>query len=377
MTRTTKHFFGTLTAVLMAVSLAALILVAIATSAAEAQSSEEEQSSKEEQSSEGLQPAQAENSVTNPLKFVMANSTADNGKSGTYKAVAQCPDFYQAISGGFDLHRPISKWSIRASRPATPEEAGSETAWVVEAMKAGSAKFAPFTAYAVCAPESLVPRGVDSLYHTSSNGSLPSYWEVELTPPCAATDMAIGGGFAFVGSEPWLIDLTRSQPNPGGRFGSWIIKLENHDTGVPKRPAQDVRGYSVCIRRDLVKDLAFQQDTEWGKNVINSNTSRCPENTYLLSGGAGTSNDNSNNILWSHIRPGGGSEADPPKTWSAGAEDFRIFQVSKIPLTAHAMCGRFADQPGGGGGKLSGKNRGWGDGEGGGRAKEEDASGGR
>jgi hypothetical protein len=178
--------------------------------------------------------------------------------------------------------------------------------------------------------------------------------------------MAIGGGFAFVALHHTALDLTRNQPNPGGQFSSWIVRVNN--IGGP----QDVRAYSVCIRKDLVKDLRFIEKTEKNRGVINSNTERCPQNTYLLSGGGSVPEQQDETAInWSHIRPGGGSEADPPKDWAVGAMDMRIFRFSNLMISAHAICGRLGSKSlGGGGGKLSGKNPGWGDGMGGGRFKK-------
>ena len=365
MTRTTKHFFGALTAVLLAVGLAALVLMTIAASA-------------------GAQPAEAQppmpggpDALTKPLKFVTADSPPSSTANRTYKAVAQCPPFYLAISGGFDLHLGADHWRIRASRPATPEEANAQTAWVAEAVSARRV-VNPFTAYAVCVHESLVPRG-DSLYYTSDSGKIPgnSNSTSVLTPGCGS-HRAIGGGFSF-GSENLWTRLVRTQPNPGSDFRSWIVAARNNDPSSFRPPPQDMTAYAVCIRDDLWKDRAFIDTPSSGKGVINSNTTPCPANTYLLSGGGGTGNNNAEDILWSHIRPGGGSEADPPKAWSSGAIDARYFKVSNIAVHAHALCGRLGSKSLGSadGEKASGNNPGWGDGEGGGRSKEEDASGGR
>ena len=121
----------------------------------------------------------------------------------------------------------------------------------------------------------------DSLYYASSSATIRARTAAVFTPPCRSTHMAIGGGFAFVALHHTALDLTRNQPNPGGQFSSWIVRVNN--IGGP----QDVRAYSVCIRKDLVKDLRFIEKTEKNRGVINSNTERCPQNTYLLSGGAG------------------------------------------------------------------------------------------
>jgi hypothetical protein len=345
-----KSVWGASTALVAAAMLTAACLVAVAV--------------------EAVAPAEAQprsGGPDNPVRYVMQDSSPVSSPELTYKAVARCPNSYQAISGGFDVHyQKDAPLLVGASRPATPGEANPESAWVVEAVKARETirPSRPFTAYAVCVHESLVPRG-DSLYYASSSATIRARSAAVFTPPCRSTHMAIGGGFAFVALHHNALDLTRNQPNPGGQFSSWIVRVNN--IGGP----QDVRAYSVCIRKDLVKDLRFIEKTEKNTGVINSNTERCPQNTYLLSGGAGTADRYSNDIRWSHIRPGGGSEADPPKTWSAGAVDTRSIRLTDIPLSAHALCGRLGSESlGGGGGKLSGKNPGWGDGMGGGRFKK-------
>jgi hypothetical protein len=321
----------------------------------------------------GAQPPPGGPAVANPLKYVMANSPPNpyttNPPIRIYKAVAQCPNFYLAISGGFDLHNPISPWRIRASRPANSEEAIPETAWVVEAQKIGTKELLPFTAYAVCVHESLVPRGADQLYYSSSSGQIPGNSKKELTPDCRATHRAIGGGFSF-DSKDLHARLIRTQPNPGNGYRSWIVKALNADTSSFRPPPQDLSAYAVCIRQEYLKDPMYDDVPSSDKGVINSNTRPCPENTYLLSGGGGTSDNAADDINWSHIRPGGSSEANPPKTWSSGAYDNRIFQTSKITVHVHALCGRLGSRGlGAGDDKLLGKNPGWGDGMGGGRFK--------
>ena len=89
--------------------------------------------------------------------------------------------------------------------------------------------------------------------------------------------------------------------------------------------------------------------------MINVDTERCPRGTYLLGGGAGTtSRDEADKIRWSHIRPGGGSQADPPKDWAAGAKGWGSGSTFlNRTIHAHAMCGELvgpqAGAKGGGG----------------------------
>ncbi len=182
----------------------------------------------------------------------------------------------------------------------------------------------------------------------------------ELTPDCAASSKAIGGGFDMSNKYRKLI---RTQPNPGNGFRSWIVKVGTAGEGG------DIKAYSVCVREGLLKDKApkLLERAQTDRSVVNVGTERCPQGTYLLGGGAGTSDNDSTYTRWSHIRPGGGSQADPPKDWATGAKATLV----RITLHAHALCGRLGSESlGGGGGKLSGKNPGWGDGMGGGRFKK-------
>jgi hypothetical protein len=357
-----KSFLGTSTALVVVALVAAMVVAAVASAGARSADAQPA----------GAKPPPGGPAVAKPLKYVMADSPPVVGPERTYKAVAQCPNFYLAISGGFDLHNPPSfawplpgsYWSIRASRPATSEEANPETAWVVEA-DGGNRR--PFTAYAVCVHESLVPRG-DALYYASSYVPIPEKGARELRPGCQATHQAIGGGFGFGKGYNYNRQLIRTKLN---NPRSWSVMGYNDARRDSDSPL-DLSAYVVCIREDLVKDRRYLTKSSWDKGVLNSGTPRCPENTYLLSGGGSVpEQQNETDINWSHIRPGGGSEADPPKDWAVGAIDTRLFRFSTLMISSHAICGRLGSKSlGGEGGKLSGKNPGWGDGMGGGRFKK-------
>jgi hypothetical protein len=77
---------------------------------------------------------------------------------GFYKHVLQCPQGYKATGGGFDFNArnddPTGEghWSIVANFPA---DEGKN--WVVEAHRSPKSSDKTFTAYALCAPEELLP----------------------------------------------------------------------------------------------------------------------------------------------------------------------------------------------------------------------------
>ncbi len=287
--------------------------------------------------------------TTNPLKYVTANSPNDRMPGGglpTYKAVAQCPNDHRPISGGFDLHiSGRDPWFILQNRPSreSPNGVGEPSnAWVVVAQTVARPP-TPFTAYAVCAPESLVPaagfqytRGIVQVHPRNTQ---------EIAPDCQRRFKAIGGGFSLANDSLYLI---RSQPNPGNGFRSWIVAA-----GVPGGTSGggELNAYSVCVREDLVKNLKSFDNAETGRGTVQVGTERCPQGTYLLSGGGGTSERDAEMLHFSHIRPGGGSQADPPKDWAVGAVSGDFPWVSKT-VHAHALCGTLGDQqPGGGGGE--------------------------
>jgi hypothetical protein len=317
--------------------------------------------------SAGSRPAEAQprpEGPSSPLRYVMQDSP--QRLNGEVTTIAKCPRDYQVIGGGFDVHYPTgrvgSPTHIRESRPYQLREGDLvQTGWVVRAqVTSGPSDVKPFTAYAVCAPERLVPR--DSVRHHEFVVQVPKDREVTFTPGCGPSYKAIGGGFSL-GSRPDFGHLIRTQPNPGADFEKWIVKVGTGE-GVSAR----MGAYAVCVREDLVKDLRLLERTQAGTNVVNVGTERCPQGTYLLSGGGSTREGDAKEIRWSHIRPGGGggSVANPPYDWAVGA-------VVRDPgrekrLWSFAMCGTLGDQQAVG--KPSGKNPGWGDGEGGGRSKE-------
>jgi hypothetical protein len=277
--------------------------------------------------------------AANPLKYVGKDSPERT--KGVVKVTAECPSGYVAIHGGFDVHYLDTEWRVLANRPTSGPSEGE--GWVVEAsIPQDTGVVKPFTAYAVCAPESLVPSASKVL--KSEQASLARN-DQQLTPDCSNQFKAIGGGYSFTNLTSAIrakpidlrtIRLIRTQPNPGGQFRSWIVKAATNGRGQ----AVDLKAWSVCVRQDLVKDLRFFDQPNADTGVINANTPRCPADTYLLSGGGGVAEGDVQNIAWSHIRPGGGSLSNPPENWSVGAKDLRLIRISKITVHAHALCGR-------------------------------------
>ncbi len=275
----------------------------------------------------------------NPLKYVTEDSPPNPSLGGTYKAVAKCPSDHQVISGGFDVHFLDTPWAILGSRPVTSQEAGGR-AWAVEALlshRAGK-NIRPFTAYAVCAPQRLVPPV--SIHYPSRTVEVGASEKRELTPDCRGSYKAIGGGFGLGNT---FFHLIRSQPNPGNGFRSWIVKALNYPGGSATRRG-DLSAYSVCVREESVKNLKFLDRAQTGTNFVQVGTERCQQGTYLLAGGGGTAEGDARYIEWSHIRPGGGSQADPPKDWAAGAQG----DWFSVTIHAHAMCGELVGPKAGG-----------------------------
>jgi len=272
-------------------------------------------------------------SVTNPLKYVMADSPSSARPGSNVKAVAKCPSYHQVISGGFDVHFPTTPWKILDSRPAASHEPEFTTAWVVEAKLPinFTRTIRPFTAYAVCVHESLVPRG-DSLYYPTLSKELRANTKSErIAPGCRPSYKAIGGGFRLENSSLYLIG---SHPYFVFDFYSWVVDAGSRAQGGK------VTAYAVCIRSDLVKGQTFRQAQRPDTNIINASTERCPQDTYLLTGGGATREGDAPKLSWSHIRPGGGSQADPPKDWAAGAKDERFVGFGSLSVFAYAICGR-------------------------------------
>ncbi len=309
----------------------------------------------------------------NPLRYETQDYSPPQDLPGfqVVKVTAKCQEGYSVIGGGFDQHldAKADRWNLVASRPAFYADDGvamQGAGWVVEAYKDIFDKPGPFTVYAVCAPTSLDPpsaRGVS--YYRTSNLISGGAKTTDVTPYCPAGDQAIGGGFSFrggSGSDGLTGNLIRSQPNLGEWPHSWLV------TGYKQSGTVRVFGYVVCDSQpNNVVGLNRQEAaTTQFRNPINVSSPRCPDGTYLLGGGAGVPNNSDGLVDWSHIRPGSGNQS-----WDVGAYNNQV--VSKLTVYSYAMCGKLrgSNAGGGGSGKLSGKNPGWGDGEGGGRSREQ------
>lgn len=341
-----KSSLGTSTTALVVALLAAVACLAVAAMASAGARSAEAQPRPEVQDPSGTR--------TNPLKYVTQNSP--ERAKGVVKVTAECPSGYVAIHGGFDVHYLDTQWRVLANRPSSGPSEPSE-GWVVEAsIPQDTSVIKPFTAYAVCAPEWVLPSASKVL--KSEQASLAKN-DQQLTPDCSNQFKAIGGGYSFsnlttkTSAKPapsfQPFSLVRSQPNPGGQFRSWIVKATTSNWGG----AVDLNAWSVCVRQDLVKNLNFFDQPAQDTGVINANTPRCPGETWLLSGGGGVAESDVQNIRWSHIRPGVGTQLEPPENWSVGAKDLRTIRVTKLTVHAHALCGKLGVQQavGGGGGK--------------------------
>lgn len=282
---------------------------------------------------------------------------------GPYEHKIECPEGYKAIGGGFDLNNPGNKdlnktyWQIYESFPYK----GGDT-WSVVAYGHTYLNYSlpTFTAYAACAPEELL----SGFRYTWVEDR--RVWPNETTmiwSKCESDERAIAGGFRF-SSGVKLVRNERSREDE--RSWGTGAKLINNDKGI-----HFLSSTTVCVSRGALEDTRYLEDQDTSHEApadsrAVANTKSCPQGTYLLSGGAGFSDGT--NALWSNSSP----PHQGAQSWKASAiakEKDGWFGFKRITVHAFALCGRFADQPGAGDGKLSGKNPGWGDGMGGGRFK--------
>ena len=155
----------------------------------------------------------------NPMVYKRVDSRlAFSG--GFYKHVLQCPQGYKATGGGFDFNArnddPTGEgyWSIVANFPA---DEGKN--WVVEAHRSPKSSDKTFTAYALCAPEELLP-GV--VYEYDSR-SLEARATEELWTTCKGDSRVIGGGFDFRGNQ--YMRLVHTERGADAR--SWGVGVKN------------------------------------------------------------------------------------------------------------------------------------------------------
>ncbi len=267
-------------------------------------------------------PSEAATAQDNPFRIIMQDSPS--GDKGRAEITAKCPEGYATTGGGFDVHR---EWRVRASLPAVNTD-GKGGGWVVNAAP-DSNRAKPFTAYAVCAPESMLP-GIS--YVKQSNRIAAGNKATDVVPKCSS-GQAIGGGYRWSWG-PGSFALIRSQPNYGDQLRSWLVTAFNSDTSK----TSDVDAWAICVPNGVLKSLEPKSANVKGKSVINVNSPTCPKGTYLLGGGAGVPNDQPWYNIWSHIRPAGGNQ---PNNWSVGLENTNW---STRDVYSIAMCGGFSSE---------------------------------
>jgi hypothetical protein len=105
----------------------------------------------------------------------------------------------------------------------------------------------------------------------------------------------------------------------------------------------NMKGWAVCVPSDDLEATTYKEDATrvlTGRAV--ATTPGCPDETYLLSGGAGMPNnayDSPSEPLWSNSSPPHIGEQDPDK-WKASAIQGTN---GRGPSTVHAfaLCGKF------------------------------------
>jgi hypothetical protein len=274
--------------------------------------------------------------------------------------VVTCP-------AGFDLNNPSPvaqdngliprAWGLMSSRPTQDGQS-----WVVEAainLTDPAGKPVPsFWAFAACAPQELLP----GLFYVVQDGDLNPGENLTISANCDAGQVTLGGGFDF-GLNPSLYLVRSERTREGG---------VSRQVGAKNTDSLGVRAYAwaVCVSSGALQDAQYLEDAETANTEVVAITIGCPQGTYMLAGAAGTPNsvwDKTAEVAWDKSGP---PSVPEPYTWGNWTASIK-WSLENTPITVHAfaLCGKLAAQPGVGGGKLSGKNRGWGDGLGGGRFK--------
>jgi hypothetical protein len=145
---------------------------------------------------------------------------------------------------------------------------------------------------------------------------------------------------------------------------------------VGAKPYDDADGtsrlyaWAVCVSGGALQNAQYLEDAETANAEVSATTPGCPQGTYMLAGGGGVPNSVYDRIGYQTWDVFGPASEPEPYTWENWTASIK-WQLENEPMTVHAfaLCGTLAAQPGVGGGKLSGKNPGWGDGIGGGRFK--------
>jgi hypothetical protein len=276
----------------------------------------------------------------NPIVYKSVDSRS-GFDGGFYRHVLRCEPGYKAISGGWDFNNPVDlrrHWQILASRFAN----GGDT-WIVDAYgrtDLEGRKPPTFTAYAACAPQELL----SGLRYAHDSTTIGKHETKTIKATCATDERAIGGGFEF-GSR--ALDLVRSERSRGDER-SW-------ETGARRGSASDsnsLNNWAVCLSRGALEDTQYLEATDTSTERAVAHTPRCPQGTYLLSGGAGMPNsayDGHLSARWSNSSP----PNEGAQSWKASAIQLAsLGEKHPPPLTVHAfaLCGSFADGDGGGGG---------------------------
>jgi hypothetical protein len=337
--RTKKSFFGTpTTAALVGALFGALSCLVVAAMASVGSS----------RPAEALPPPGGPHSVTNP--FVYKVQDVFSTEPGQLKVMARCDDGYDAIGGGFD--RPyFNEGMVTTSRPSVPGMDGGRQGegWVVVSKRLNNigSKGQLVFAYVVCAPKKEVPDpGVylaEEKVRIAPNQGPPIR---TLTPRCRRDDLAVGGGYDFFGEMD--VGLVRSQHNPGDNLHSWLLTAYNNAYFAGK----DVKAYAVCVPKEYLRGLHVREAANTapnkpGINIADATTPKCPDNTYLLGGGAGMSDNDGRNIgkpglpYVLRIAPQMSKPGIVPESWSAQAT---ALNNPKITIHAFAMCGELSSQ---------------------------------
>jgi hypothetical protein len=208
-------------------------------------------------------------------------------------------------------------------------------AWTVVAWghtRFFSKNLPPFTAFAACAPHDFFPKFRQFRYE-SEKTDLSKKEHKTIWPTCRRDERVIGGGFDFHYNRD--LQLVRTERSRGDEL-SW-------GTGayLPNASRANMTGWAVCVPSDDLEATAYKEDAKHvstGRAV--ATTPGCPDETYLLSGGAGMPNnafDSPSEPLWSNSSPPNVKDPDPDK-WKASA-----VQNNRGAFTVHAfaLCGKF------------------------------------
>jgi hypothetical protein len=240
----------------------------------------------------------------NPLSYVTADAQPPHPKSGSkvWTAFASCGPHSDVLGGGFDVYTPGKsnpfEGNVIASAPHQNLLNG-EYGWSVSA-EAKNSDYQPFTAYAVCAPKSLVPgynlRTATTTIDPQRSGSV--------APSCErSNEVVVGGGFSMDPDTNGIpireipagrAYLIRTQPNLES-FGTWLVTAYNdypNGTFTKYKIPVKLRAKVICVPKSTLTNLHYQGAANTGRSGVPTNTPECRSGTYLLGGGAGVPDGN-------------------------------------------------------------------------------------